>query len=119
MLRTVDSVDERNEREKASILKALDVMWAKYLPDIRERANVLNAAADAADAGTLNDDLCSAAKDAAHKLAGTLGTFGLARATELARGLEARFALGGITENDTPCLRESALQIRAMIESRE
>jgi HPt (histidine-containing phosphotransfer) domain-containing protein len=63
-------------------------LWAKFLPEIEQRVAVLDAAARALEAGTLSDELREAAHAAAHKLAGSLGTFGLQRGTEVARRAE-------------------------------
>ena len=49
----------------------------------------------AISAGTLDHALRASAERDAHKLAGSLGTFGLQRGTELARELETTFAAGG------------------------
>ena len=113
----MNPLDEQNQ--KAAIAKALDVMWEKFLPDIRERISILDEAADAASSDTLADELREAAMSAAHKLAGTLGTFGLTQGTNLARELELRFARGGIAVDEALGLKDSARQMRAIIESRE
>lgn len=94
-------------------------MWAKFLPDIRERASILDTAAAAARSGRLDDDLRNAAQSAAHKLAGTLGTFGLQHGTELARELEVRFARGGISVAEAAAIARVATEIRTMIDARE
>jgi HPt (histidine-containing phosphotransfer) domain-containing protein len=67
---------------------ALDHVWNRFLPEIQERVAVLERAAKAFSADELTAELCEAASSAAHKLAGVLGTFGLARGTDLARLLE-------------------------------
>ena len=59
-------------------------MWAQFLPQIQERVAVLETAAEAFAAGRLSKQH-EAAKTAAHKLAGVLGTFGLTQGTVLAR----------------------------------
>jgi hypothetical protein len=114
----VEPLDPRNDTEKAAIAKTLDVMWAKFLPDIRERVNVLDMAAEAAAAGTLTEELRAAGQSAAHKLAGTLGTFGLGPGSELAREMEERFLRGGITSLDAFPFQQAAAKIRRLIELR-
>ncbi|MGO9336903.1 MAG: Hpt domain-containing protein [Terracidiphilus sp.] len=73
---------------QAALTAALDRLWNQYLPLMRERAEVLEVAAQDFAAGSLSLDRQQAAQAAAHKLAGVLGTFGLTRGTELARELE-------------------------------
>jgi HPt (histidine-containing phosphotransfer) domain-containing protein len=73
--------------------EALNQLWARFLPQIEERVAIFEAANRALAAGTLSDEERTAAAAAAHKLAGVLGTFGLAEGTDLAR--EAELAYSG------------------------
>ena len=68
--------------------EALGRLWAKFLPEIEARLALVESAANALKAGSLPDDTRETAHQAAHKLAGVLGTFGLHRGTELARQAE-------------------------------
>jgi HPt (histidine-containing phosphotransfer) domain-containing protein len=70
---------------------ALARLWTKYLPEIESRIATIAAASTALENGALPADQREAAHAAAHKLAGSLGTFGLYRGTEVAR--QAEFAL--------------------------
>jgi HPt (histidine-containing phosphotransfer) domain-containing protein len=81
-------LDER----QPSLAGALDVLWAKFLPENEERVATLEAASAGCAHGSLSEDQREAAASAAHKLAGVLGTFGLTRGTELARELELMFS---------------------------
>lgn len=114
----MESLHERDGWDKTSGLsEAIDLMWKKFLPEIRRRAQVLEDAAHSAAAGKLSQNEREAAKAAAHKLAGTLGTFGLARGTKLARELEQIFAV----TDAVPASRlvQMAADVRATIESRK
>jgi HPt (histidine-containing phosphotransfer) domain-containing protein len=73
---------------------ALARMWAKFLPEIDARLKILE---EAAAANPLSQELQAAAHAAAHKLAGSLGMFGLQRGTELARQAELALAEDPIT----------------------
>jgi HPt (histidine-containing phosphotransfer) domain-containing protein len=73
---------------QSALSAALDRLWVQYTPLIHERVELLEAAACDLAAGPLSADRRQEAQAAAHKLAGVLGTFGLARGTELARELE-------------------------------
>jgi len=68
--------------------EALARLWTKFLPEIEARLALIDQAAMALAAKGLPDEQRAAAHAAAHKLAGTLGTFGLQRGTELAREAE-------------------------------
>ncbi|MGO8759119.1 MAG: Hpt domain-containing protein [Terracidiphilus sp.] len=77
---------------EAALSQAIDRLWVRFLPEIRERVAVLEAAAAAVAAKTLGESQLEAAKAAAHKLAGVLGTFSLTRGTVLARELEVTYS---------------------------
>jgi HPt (histidine-containing phosphotransfer) domain-containing protein len=97
----------------------LDRMWARFLPDIRARVSVLESAATAAAENCLTAQLREDAHATAHKLAGSLGTFGLMRGTELARRFEAEFSSDpGPNQGQGKALEEVAAEIRGMIENR-
>ena len=102
----------------AALSETLDRMWARFLPDIRQRVSVLESAAAAANRLTAQQR--EEAHATAHKLAGTLGTFGLMRGTELARRFEVEFSSApGPDPNQGKALLEAAAEIRAMIENRK
>jgi len=84
---------------KAPISEALNQLWVKFLPMMEERLAALEAANRELAAGCLSDETRLAAASAAHKLAGVLGTFGLAEGTALAR--EAELACSGDMSGDT------------------
>jgi HPt (histidine-containing phosphotransfer) domain-containing protein len=90
----------------SSLDDALAAIWERSRPLIRERLDTVQAAADAAGAGTLDDAKRREGLRAAHQLAGSLGTFGLHEATDLARELEAQFA------EATDAARVAALSVR-------
>ncbi|MFP5204704.1 MAG: Hpt domain-containing protein [Acidobacteriota bacterium] len=116
----MDSTQKGAEPEQtAAIAAALDRMWVKFLPHLRERARVLGAAAQAAAEGRLSEDLRRQALEAAHKLAGSLGTFGLERGTEWARTLETLYAESRVKPGDAAALAEAAAAIRSAIEGRK
>jgi HPt (histidine-containing phosphotransfer) domain-containing protein len=73
---------------QSAMSEALDRMWARFLPQMQERVDTLDAAAQAFAAGSLSVEQQEEALSAAHKLAGVLGTFGLTSGTVLARELE-------------------------------
>lgn len=66
-------------------------VWAKFRPTILARVAVVEQATLALLQGRLDDALAGEAEAEAHKLAGSLGTFGFPRGTRLARQLEERF----------------------------
>ncbi len=103
-----------------SLSQAIDRLWVRFLPEIKERIALLQAAAEAIAAGTLTASSREAAYAAAHKLAGVLGTFGLTRGTVLARELEINFSREGGSDPASGKRHAAiAAELRAMVESRQ
>jgi HPt (histidine-containing phosphotransfer) domain-containing protein len=96
---------------------AIDLLWVRFLPEIRQRVGLLEAAATACAANQLSAAQRQAANAAAHKLAGTLGTFNLARGTVLAREFEL------LTTNEDAAsaqrLASIAGELRTIVDSRK
>ena len=67
-------------------------VWVQTRSLRAERMTVLQAAVSAADAGELGQEQRSRAAAAAHKLAGSLGIFGLHAASTCARNVEEQFS---------------------------
>lgn len=102
-----------------SVPEMMNQLWIKFVPQIEERVATLERASDALGAGELPLRLREEAHSAAHKLAGTLGMFGLEQGTALAR--EAENLLGPETNLDPAAkyrIRQLATEIRSIICSR-
>jgi HPt (histidine-containing phosphotransfer) domain-containing protein len=103
----------------AALSRAIDRLWARFLPEIRERVEILEAAASAVSAKKLSRTRRQAAQAAAHKLAGVLGTFSLTHGTVLAREAEATYSRESApSASDGKRLASLAAELRAMIENR-
>lgn len=100
-----------------SVSAMLDQLWLKFRSQIEERVDVLEQAAAALAQGNLSPDLCAEAHSAAHKLVGSLGTFGLTAGTELARQAESIFKDSPGADSATR-LFEIAAALRAVIAAR-
>jgi HPt (histidine-containing phosphotransfer) domain-containing protein len=110
-------VDQTSE---PSLGTALDAIWAKFLPETMDRVAILEAAAQALPANRLSPQQREEAHSTAHKLAGVLGSFGLARGTELARELEMAFAQeSGQDPLPGEHLARIASELRTIIASRK
>jgi len=105
--------------DEAALSQAIDRLWVKFLPDIRERVAILESAAAAVTQEKLTAPHREQAQAAAHKLAGVLGTFSLTRGTVLARELEMTYSRESSPEPDSGAqLTAIAAEIRAIVESR-
>jgi putative two-component system response regulator len=86
--------------------------------DFQQRVQTLEEAVAAILAGSLDEDLRASAERDAHKLAGSLGTFGLPRGSELAGELERRFAPRHLSVVDEGVhLAECVRALRAELDS--
>lgn len=74
--------------DTAQLAAKLNEIWRASRPIILERMAVLHATQAALAADLHNGDARREGREAAHKLAGVLGTFGLPRGSELASALE-------------------------------
>lgn len=104
--------------QNASLAQALETLWLRYLPEFRERVAILESAAIAAASRSLTEEQRKAAHSAAHKSAGVLGTFGLARATELAREAEVLLSQQEIGSGASARLKTIAWDLEKMIRER-
>jgi PAS domain S-box-containing protein len=63
-------------------------LWEKYKGRVRDQLDIVNQAAIALLGNALNDELLQQAQQQAHTLAGSLGTFGFSKASNISRNLE-------------------------------
>jgi len=102
----------------AGMAEALARLWTKFLPEITQRVAVLEAAAISLAMGSLSSEEREAAHAAAHKLAGSLGSFGLHQGTDRARQAEVLLA-EEISRGDAVQLEGYARELRALLDSRQ
>jgi HPt (histidine-containing phosphotransfer) domain-containing protein len=77
-----------SEVDPREIKKVLLRVWEKRKPLTLERVSTIEQACMALRDGTLTAAALSQASVEAHRLTGSLGTFGFGAATEICRGLE-------------------------------
>jgi HPt (histidine-containing phosphotransfer) domain-containing protein len=93
---------------------ALSRMWDRFLPEINARIAILE---EAAAGNPLSQEQRAAGHAAAHKLAGSLGMFGLQRGTELARQIELALAESPVSATQAE-LAASAAELRTLVLNR-
>jgi HPt (histidine-containing phosphotransfer) domain-containing protein len=112
------TLDEQKSTPDLSTI--LNQLWARFLPDIYERVAILESTAQACAAGQITREHREAAHAAAHKLAGSLGTFDLGRGSELAREFEMLCASEEFCNSaQAQQLTTIAAEIRSVVESRK
>jgi diguanylate cyclase (GGDEF)-like protein len=95
--------------------RRLAAAWSQAYSKILDRLDVLDHAAAALLAGALGPDLRRQAESEAHKLAGSLGTFGLAAGSRFAREIE-RFLASQPSSSELKALRFSDLVVALRME---
>ncbi len=107
------------QSDPTALAEAMDRLWAQFLPQIEERVSILENAAASMATESLSSELCHEASSAAHKLAGTLGTFGLNHGTDLAREAETLYSSPALAK-ERGIGRASALaaQLRTVLSTR-
>src|SRR5689334_23113087 len=93
----------------------LAAAWPAAVDEILARVATIEDAVAALLGGALSDDERDGARRAAHRLAGTLGTFGIATGSVIARELETALETAPEPAH-APLLAERALALRRSVE---
>ncbi len=95
---------------------ALAQVWEKFKDKIGNRVTVLEQAVIALRAGILDDELRQLATQDAHKLIGSLGTFGFANGSTLARKIESILEQPKVGREQIPELEQLVQHLREELE---
>ena len=96
---------------------AIQAIFEKTRDELARRVETLEETVAAMLEGNLDESLRARAERDAHKLAGSLGMFGLPRGSELARELEQALAvLDGPALSEAPRLAELVLALRSQLD---
>ena len=99
--------------------KKLNDVWQKVLPLMLTRLEAIEGAQRELQAGKLTDDLRLDAALQAHKLAGSLGVFGMQEASELAAEIEQILSRDeSLNEASSAQLTDRVGRLKNTIESR-
>jgi HPt (histidine-containing phosphotransfer) domain-containing protein len=108
------------EDAAAKIAARLTELWRTSRPIILERLSLLRSVCDALKRNPADTEARSTGREAAHKLSGVLGVFGLPQGSELASSIEFQLKSDErLTEDDLSTLRELVADLDAVIASRE
>jgi CheY-like chemotaxis protein len=94
---------------------AMSAIWARNMDAQEQRVAVQEQAIVALLAGTLDVTAREMAAQAAHKLAGTLGSFGLTDGTSLATDLETTWSTEAVAPSDAPRLAQVICKLRRLL----
>jgi HPt (histidine-containing phosphotransfer) domain-containing protein len=93
-----------SDKPQSPVTSAIARVWQRVQGVILERVTVLEQAARSLLERTLSDELRQRAEQEAHKLAGSLGTFGFLQGSHLAREIE-KILQGDVIANDAQAKR--------------
>jgi HPt (histidine-containing phosphotransfer) domain-containing protein len=107
------------EDAAARIAARLTELWRTSRPTIVERLTLLRSACDSLTQNPLNTEARTRGLEAAHKLSGVLGVFGLPQGSEIASSIEFQLKSDEpLTAGDLSTLREQIADLDAIIASR-
>ncbi|MCT7948692.1 response regulator [Ancylothrix sp. C2] len=101
-----------SEKMKAAVA----LLWEQFKEPIKQRVSIVENAIAALKEGVLTLELQLDAEREAHKLAGSLGTYGFAEGSRIARKLENLLACSGLKSEQEPVLRDLVIALRSEVE---
>ncbi|KOR37928.1 MULTISPECIES: response regulator [Planktothricoides] len=107
---TAETHQEEDHRE------AIAEVWERFKHRIGHRVTVLEQAVIALRAGILDDELRQSATEDAHKLIGSLGTFGFVRGSGFARKIESILEQPKVGREQVPELEKLVQHLRDELE---
>ncbi|MBO3458322.1 response regulator [Aetokthonos hydrillicola Thurmond2011] len=114
---TVIGKSEAVEQIQQQTLASLVSVWNRFKDKISQQVSVLEQAATDILSNTINQELLTQAQHQAHTLAGSLGTFGFTKGSELARKIEHLLQNGSIGAKEGKHLHKLVEALRQQIDS--
>jgi HPt (histidine-containing phosphotransfer) domain-containing protein len=109
----------KNDSAADSLEKMLQTLWVNSRKTIDERVESIREAYSQAKAGALDHATRQLGAQAAHKLAGVLGTFGLPQGSEIGRSIEELLEQSGsFAAADVSRLGQWITELETVIESK-
>ena len=106
-----------HEPTRQQTLASVNQIWHRFKARVSQQVEVLEQAVSALEQSELDQDLRQQARQEAHTLAGSLGTFGLPAGSRLARQMEQLFqAEQPLKQAEAVTLREWVMELRQEIE---
>ncbi|MEQ8469441.1 response regulator [Coleofasciculus sp. E1-EBD-02] len=96
---------------EAKLMAAVAKIWQKFKESLPEKIDVLRQVSVTLATGSLNQQLCENAKMEAHRLVGSLGSFGCAEGSNIAREIEQ------LLQTPTQATPQDAHKLKDLIDS--
>ncbi len=108
-----------SEDAAVKIAGRLAELWRTSRPTVLERVTLLNAACDSLSRNPADTEARATGLEAAHKLSGVLGVFGLPQGSEIASSIEHLLKSGApLTAENLSALRDRIASLDEVIASR-
>ncbi|HEY9725827.1 MAG TPA: response regulator, partial [Chroococcales cyanobacterium] len=111
------SLDRADKRQaQAKVLAVVQQMWGNFKESLGSQMTLFEQAIAQISTGTLDGKLHSKAQAEAHRLIGSLGSFGLPKGSEVARQIEQLLRLEPLGQNEARQLEELVGQLKQVVE---
>lgn len=111
------SVEQADKRQaQAKVLAVVQQMWGNFKESLGSQMALFEQAIAQISTGTLDGKLRSSAEAQAHRLIGSLGSFGLPQGSEVARQIEHLLRLDSLGKNEARQLEELVGQLKQAVE---
>lgn len=112
----VDQADKR--QAEAKVMAVVQQMWGNFKENLSSQMVPFEQAIAQISTGTLDRELCSSAKAEAHRLIGSLGSFGLPEGSEIARQIEQLLEAESLGQNEAQRLEELVGRLKQAVENK-
>ncbi len=116
LLKLTLSDPQTHGKQDPTIVAAIGKVWERFKDRIAARVTAIEQANQALESGELPPELHATAKQEAHKLAGSLGTFGLTEGSVIARRVEQLLQSPTLDASQSGNLTELVQALRSQID---
>lgn len=113
---SVNQVDKR--KAQAKVLAVVQQMWGNFKESLGSQMALFEQAIAQLSSGTLDSELRLKAEAEAHRLIGSLGSFGLPQGSEVARQIEQLLRLESLGPNQARQLEELVGRLKQAVENK-
>ncbi|MFB2923565.1 MULTISPECIES: response regulator [Aerosakkonema] len=113
---TVAPADKR--QVQAKVQAVMQQVWGKFKQSLGSQMVLFDRAIAQISTGTLDRELRASAQAQAHRLIGSLGSFGFPKGSEVARQIEQLLSLESLGENEAWQLEELVVHLKQVVEDK-
>ena len=103
---------------QAKVQAVMQEVWGKFKQSLESQVVVFEQAIAQISTGNLDRELRASAKVEAHRLIGSLGSFGFPKGSQVARQIEQLLSLESLGENEARQLEELVVRLKQAVEDK-